>query len=220
MLKEKLLCTFHSRSAHILRTLWKSMAQPHLDYAVQVWGPDFTDKCRTAMLESPLREFTRRFEGSKSLNYWERLYKYKLFSIQRRNERYKVLYLWKSLHKLVPSMGLHLCDDGRRGRVIKIPSLSGSIQSIKTLRDKSLPISSAKLYNSLPKYLREFTGEYNIFKNLLDQFLGSIPDQPCVPGLMTENKDGECKSSNSIIHWNKNISNMSWVPRSLVYSTK
>ena len=57
------------------------------------------------------------------------------------------------------------------------------------------------LYNSLPKYLRTWSGTFQTFKNKLDQFLQLIPDQPHVnndkPGGRTVN--GEW--SNSIPDW-------------------
>ena len=47
-----ILRTFHSRDPIILRTLWKTLAQPHLDYAVQVWGPNSDDRGKLAAMES------------------------------------------------------------------------------------------------------------------------------------------------------------------------
>ena len=55
-----MLTTFNSRDHDILRTLWKSLAQPYMDYAVQVWSLNHNDKGKLAAMESPLRDFTRK----------------------------------------------------------------------------------------------------------------------------------------------------------------
>ena len=84
------------------------------------------------------------------------------------------------------------------------------------MRDKSLPISAAKLYNSLPYHIRNLDSDsYDEFKKLLDEFLSSVPDQPNVPGLVTCNMNNEVRPSNSLIDWNCNLRNSSWTPSTL-----
>ena len=94
--------------------------QCHLDYGSILWSPvsEITDLKK---MESTLRVFTKRGSGMNELNYWERLKKFQLYSKQRRNERYKIIYIWKSINGLVPSLGLELTDsDGTRSGM-KIP---------------------------------------------------------------------------------------------------
>ena len=161
-------------------------------------------------------DYTRRIDGFKNLNYWQRLEKIRLFSIQRGNERYKLLFLWKAMNGMVPDIGVKRVYDGRRGYVITIPPLTGSVNSVKTMREKSLPISAAKLYNSLPYYIRDYEGDdYKTFKAMLDEFLSSIPDEPSVPGLSTSNQNTDSRPSNSIIDWSRNMRNSSWTPATL-----
>ena len=59
---------------------------------------------------------------------------------------------------IVPSIGLEFKNDSRRGAILDLPRNESKIQSIRTLKDKLLPIAGAKLFNSLPSYLREFRG--------------------------------------------------------------
>ena len=61
-------------------------------------------------LEKQLRAFTRKAIGLNKQNYWERLKSFKMYSNQQRNERYKVIYIWKSLQGLVPSLPVDLKD--------------------------------------------------------------------------------------------------------------
>ena len=101
------LRTFKSRSPALMRTLWRSVIQPHQDYASQLWAPAglLTD---IQLQEGPLRSFTKRVWGLQDQPYWERLRALNLLSVERRQERYKVLYTWKALKGLVPSVGSKL----------------------------------------------------------------------------------------------------------------
>ena len=97
--------TFMNREVKFLRTLWNSLAQPHMDYGSILWAP-VRNKTELLAAESPLRMLTRMARGCSELNYWERLKVFKLYSNQRRMERYKIMYIWKSLNG--PCHGLKL----------------------------------------------------------------------------------------------------------------
>ena len=56
------------------------------------------------MVEKVQRSFTRLISGMKGLSYPERLTALKLYSLQRRRERYIILYVWKILEGLVPNL--------------------------------------------------------------------------------------------------------------------
>ena len=62
------------------------------------------------LLEGPLRSLTRSAWGLDGKNYWERLQAFKLYSNERRMERYAVMYIWKSINGLVPSLNLSWSD--------------------------------------------------------------------------------------------------------------
>ena len=50
---------------------------------------------------------------------------------------------------------------------------------------KSLGVHDAHIFNLLPKNLRnENWGDFLLFKNNLDIFLSTVPDQPTTPGLV------------------------------------
>ena len=104
------------------------------------------------MLESTLREFTRKAKGMKDKNYWERLESFSLSSIQRRIERYRIVYTWKSLNGLTPSLGLRWSPKvlGRSERVLEIPKVTGQSGGQKSLRRRTIQHEGAKLVNILP----------------------------------------------------------------------
>lgn len=53
---------------------------------------------------------------------------------------------------------------------------------MQTIVDGSFSGRGAKLFNSLPKKLRNFEGSVDSFKNALDSFLSKVRDQPYTPG--------------------------------------
>jgi hypothetical protein len=125
--------------------------------------------------EAPLRAFTRRIRGLSSPSYWERLSEAKMYSTERRQERYKIIYSWKALRSLVPPCGLFEDSpaSSRRGRTISIPTLPGSerFKAVRTLRDCSFQSEGPKLFNSLPRNLRNLESSSETFKLHLNMFL-------------------------------------------------
>ena len=74
---------------------------------------------------------------------------------------------------------------------------------IQTLRENSFQVHAPKLFNSLPKQVRNKSKcSVDDFKAVLDDFLASVPDEPNVSG--TEYTPGACdlysaRPSNSVI---------------------
>ena len=87
-----ILRTFQTRSIKVLRPLWISLVQPHIDYCSQLWAPHKATEI--AKLEGLLRTFTSYIEEIKHLNFWERLQTLHISSIQRRMERYRIIYIF------------------------------------------------------------------------------------------------------------------------------
>ena len=115
----------------------------------------------------------------RNLNYWERLKAFSLSSVQRRIERYWIIYSWKSLNGLAPSLGLRWNNrggNGRNGRVLEVCKVTGATSGLKTLRRDTIQHEGAKLLNVIPCKIRNFVGEISQFKNLLDNFLSIIDD--------------------------------------------
>ena len=54
---------------------------------------------------------------------------------------------------------------------------------MQNARESSLAVHGGKLFNALPKYLRDITEcNVNSFKGMLDKFFANILDEPQVPG--------------------------------------
>ena len=139
-----------------------------------------------------------------SLTYWDQLKALKLYSLERRRERYIIIYTWRILEGSTPNIsegpsGRSAYWNDRRGRYCQVPGvLTSAPCRIQNIRRASLGIKGPRLFNSLPKCLRNLTGvSIDTFKNNLDKFLKSIPDEPLIPGY-TKYRSVD---ANSIIDW-------------------
>ena len=196
--------TFFSRDPGLLKSLWQSLAQPFQDYASQLWYP-VGNTGGLAWQEKPLRMVTRKMKGLRGMNYWERLEQMKMLSSERRSERYKLLYLWKTLYGDAPSLGIEINTPAgsRLGLTLKIPQRSGTKELVQTMKDRFFTGFAPKLFNCLPVEVRE-SESFGSFKAGLDVFLMGVPDKPVLAGYHTPNWAKNGRQSNSILDWTRN----------------
>ena len=57
-------------------------------------------------IEKLFYDFTAKIPEVREKNYWERLKHLKMYSQQRRMERYRYIYIWKCLEGKVPACGV------------------------------------------------------------------------------------------------------------------
>ena len=76
-----------------MKTLFMSLIKPKVEYGCQIWNP--TKKQEIVELEMVQRLFIKRIEDIEHLTYPEQLKKLKFYSLERRRERYLIIYLWK-----------------------------------------------------------------------------------------------------------------------------
>ena len=192
------LRTFETREAMPMNILFTSIIRPKVEYGCQVWNP--TKKKEIVEVEMIQRQFIRRIEDIKHLTYPEQLKRLKLYSLERRRERYLIIYLWKMLEGLVPKcIDLERRNRKRNGRSFKLPILKRDASArLKSIREDSFFVHSVKLFNSLPREIRDLKGcKIEKFKRELDKFLLELPDAPLIPGYTASSLVG----SNSIVDW-------------------
>ena len=127
-----------------------------------------------------------------------------MYSLQRRRERYRIIYIWKILEGLVPNIslggdgGIKKLHTVRNGRTCKVPTLHRTATArVQKLREGSLHYHGSQLFNALPKEIRDLSNcSVEVFKHRLDLFLQSIHDEPLVRGYTA----GRRTESNSLIH--------------------
>jgi hypothetical protein len=151
-------------------------------------------------LEKLQYDFFRKIPELRELNYWECLAHMNMISMQRRLERYRIIYIWKILEKLAPNCGISLVEGsevsrlGRRLNII-VPKESAKINKMK---EQAFQVNGPKLFNCLPASIRNTTRTgLDEFKEKLDNHLQQVPDQPRIDG-MSPGTD-----TNSLLHQTK-----------------
>ena len=179
-----ILRTFETRDLLPMLTLYKSLVVPIAEYCCQLWNPAAIGDI--AKLEGVQRTFTSRISGLQCFDYWERLKRLSLYSLQRRRERYIVMYVWKIVSGLAPNFGNQghelrtTGEQSRLGRRCVVPHLTQRSR-VTTIRDQSFSVMGPRLFNVLPMSLRQFNGSLEAFKLRLDVFLDEVPDKPPLP---------------------------------------
>ena len=119
-------------------------------------------KRKKQAIEAIQQTFTYKITEVQHLNYWERLHELKLYSLQRRSECYIIIYIWKITQHMVPNI------DGTIGHTIKarkhstqhcgtqfIIQYPTNRNPAQSLQKNAITVFGPRLYNSLPKYLRD-----------------------------------------------------------------
>ena len=180
-----ILRVFKTREPSPMLTLFKSLILPRIEYCCILTSPYKIGEI--ADIEGIQRSFTAQITSVKHLDYWKRLQHLNMYSLERRRERYIIIYTWKILEGLVPNFvsisSKITCQwSMRRGRLCKIPPLNHSGR-IKTTRENFLSVKGPRLFNTLPQTIRNITGtSLSVFKQNLDKFIKRIPDEPSLPG--------------------------------------
>ena len=126
-----------------------------------------------------------------------------MYSLQRRRERYRIIYIWKIIEHLVPNISHEeyrkVCAHFtcRFGRKCIIPTYNGASR-YSTIYEGSLLVCGPKLFNIMTQHIRDLTNcTVDTFKANLDRFLCTVADQPVIPGYIGGNN--QLHGSNSLV---------------------
>ncbi len=97
-----ILRTFSARDKLTMLTLFKSIVLPRLEYGSQLWSPYLNNQIHN--LEKVQRRFTKYIGSMYDLSYQDRLKALDLYSLQRRRDRYMIMYIWKILEGRVANL--------------------------------------------------------------------------------------------------------------------
>ena len=190
-----ILRTFLTRDPVPMMMLFKTLVIPIVEYGSIIWSP--YKKCEISKIDAVQRTFTSKLQGLEDLNYHQRLQKLKVYSLERRRDRYDILYSFKVFKKIVPNIGLQFKWSDRRGRtLVPPPVVKNSSEHSKTLRNHSYRARASRLFNSLPAEIRNVPADTPMIriKSMLDRYLSTIRDEPQLPGYPIT------ATSNSVIH--------------------
>ena len=191
------LRTFRSRGRHLMMVLLKSLVQPHLDYCSQLWSPcsqGLINKLEDVQKSLVMKMWGKSLNG---LNYWGKLQHLRLYSQERRRERYQIIFIWKISQGLVSGYHIPFNQNSRTGRWAVPAQLprQGVPSTVKVAKESSLRVKGCQLFNLLPPVLRNANhGDTIMFKNNLDHYLSCVPDQPTTQGL------ARAAQTNSLLH--------------------
>ena len=189
------LSAFRDRSPTLMLTLYKAMVRSRLEYCSPVWSPSKISDIQK--LENVQRSFFRKILGLQHMDYWDRLKKLKIMSLQRRRERYCIIQVWKIVNGLSPNdINMQFKSHPRLGLKAIVPSINNKVQlSIRTDYDCSFGVRAAQLWNILPPDTSSLKS-LDCFKTGLGRFLERFPDTPPVPGYTPAN-------DNSLLSWRR-----------------
>ena len=125
-----------------------------------------------------------------------------MYSLERRRERYGVIYAWKILENRVPNFDsngeLIPKFNERIGRTCQIKhNVLNSSPKARKLRDSSFSWNACRAFNSIPKSIRNLSNcSVQTFKNHFDKYLLTIPDEPQLVGMTIFRRS----DSNSNVH--------------------
>ena len=189
------LRSFRTRATPALLVTLKSLIISVVEYGSVIWSP--TDQHHINLLESVQRRFTSRFSCFQTenialgfsictTNYPDRLKQLHLFSLERRRERFMIIYIFKIINKMVPNPGLRFQYEPRRKWWVHPKYATHPTESWKMkARNTSFFVTAPRLYNSLPPQLRELEDanlvtkvHVEAFKRRLPMYLSKFPDEP------------------------------------------
>ena len=145
-----------------------------------------------------------KISGVQHLTYWQQLKNLSLNSLERRRDRYIIMYVYSILERHAPNFdllgncGINCHWHIRRGRYCVYPRVSHQASStVQTIQYGSFAVRGPMLFNTLSSELRNMANcSSESFKQALDTFLKTIPDEPHTPGYTYMRR----AESNSLIH--------------------
>ena len=136
--------------------------------------------------ETPLRTLTKMFWGFQKLIYLNRQNVIKLYSNHR---RFKIIYIWMSLKRHCLSQnGVNLPADLEKNQSLKVWLVK---QCLKTIQKVGIRIEGVRIFNSISKELRPWTGTSETFNDIWDEILKPVPDQPETESSVLGGKDSK-----------------------------
>merc|ERR1712106_149728 len=117
IMRGMLLRTFTTRQEVPMMTMYNTYIRSKMEYCSLVWSP--SQKKDIDRLERVQKNFTNKIDGLEHLNYHQKLKKLKLYSLERRRERYMIINAWQQIEGIIENvLGLKARIIGRSRRIV------------------------------------------------------------------------------------------------------
>ena len=178
-----LLRTFSTRDRESMLKMFNTYIKSRLEYCCVVWSPAQQNLINE--IENVQKAFTSKIKDMEGLDYHERLRELKLYSLERRRDRYCIIYGWQQLEGIKENiLKLRSSWNGRDRRMITANIPNQANGKCLSTKEKNLIYNNParrtqRLFNSIPAKLRNKTCiKTDTFKKHLDEWLKKVPDQP------------------------------------------